>query len=137
MANPITITIPHKLSRGEARARVQESVDAHVNRALRNVLRAKEVRPPVLVFDRCDARTSFLAYRHDRWALGRKQALYTTPDPRPTAFRSPSELVEHGECEVTAHPVAVWHGGFLDGGLHIDRFSRWLENPQLASITRH
>ena len=27
MASPITITIPHKLSRGEARARVQESVD--------------------------------------------------------------------------------------------------------------
>jgi len=27
MANPITITIPHKLSRGEAKARVQESVD--------------------------------------------------------------------------------------------------------------
>lgn len=27
MANPITVTIPHKLSRGEAKARVQESVD--------------------------------------------------------------------------------------------------------------
>jgi hypothetical protein len=27
MANPITITIPHKLSRGEARARVQESLE--------------------------------------------------------------------------------------------------------------
>jgi hypothetical protein len=27
MENPITITIPHRLSRGEAKARVQESVD--------------------------------------------------------------------------------------------------------------
>jgi hypothetical protein len=27
MANPIIITVPHKLSRGEAKARVQESVE--------------------------------------------------------------------------------------------------------------
>lgn len=101
--------------------------DAHVNRTLRNALRARSARPSVLVLDHAEASTGLLAYRQDRWSPMFEQALYTTSDRSPQAARlAPHELAARGFCEATPHRVAIWYGGFLAAGGQMDRFARWL-----------
>lgn len=93
--------------------------DAHVNRALRNALRAGRPRPPVLVLDRASA--DLMSYRQDRWAINLKQA-----------------LASHGDYELrdrlqtSRQRVAVWSGGYLGACAEMVPLAAWLDGAPQA-----
>lgn len=89
--------------------------DAHVNRALRNALRARRTRAPVLVLDRPG--DELMSYRQDRWALNLKQALFSHGD-----------YAARGALQISPHQVAVWDGGYLAACAEMEALAAWLDS---------
>jgi len=104
--------------------------DVHVNRALQNMFShppgSDSRLPPVVVITKSDASTQQMGIRQnsDNWAQRLGETLRTSFDWNQPV---PQKLIEKNAVELDLQKrVAIWHGGFVEAGAHLDAVVDWL-----------
>lgn len=116
--------------------------DEHVNRVLRNRLRAAEPlqRPPVAVATYSDDKTGPMQIRNDSWAHSLKTALQILDDfvePGHVAPPIISDLRRQRGFEVAPKSrVAIWHGGFPDVYDRANDLMKWMSGNEPDDVLR-